>query len=144
MKTSIFTKILGCILAVAICFAFASCGKQSAIDIVRNGEFNDYPGVTLENKILDIAESNDQISVSGMKWQDVSDDFSSVLDKNQSMVKFEFTMDAPGDAGKHILLFLVDNENKSFNAYSVSVNGNVIDTPEDINTFYRRIFNTSY
>ena len=32
MKTKHITKILGCILAVAICFAFASCGKQAALE----------------------------------------------------------------------------------------------------------------
>lgn len=144
MKTKHITTIIALFLAIALCFTFASCGKQSAaVDIVKNGEFNDYPGKPFEKTILDVVDKNAKANIDEIKWEDASETFESVLDENESMVRCEFTLHVSDEEANYVLTFLVDNEKQTFLPFSVSINGEVSTDSSEINAFYNGIFGDS-
>lgn len=143
MKTKNITKLFSLMLTVMMCVLLASCGKQSAVDIVRNGEFNSYPGKPLEKTIIDFVDKSDEVSMGKMKWEDASDTFESVLDENESMVRCEFTLTVSGQEENYILTFLVDDEKQTFQPFSISLDGEVYTDSSDLNNFYEGIFGDS-
>jgi len=136
MKTT--ARILCLFTAVLMCVSLTACGTNP-IDIVKNGEFDAYPGKPFEKTLRQIVQKVGG-TINELKWEDLSEEVSDSLNDNQRMVRLHFKATAGDETEEFISLFIVNIKDKSFIPFSVTIGEESSTDYKEMMYFYDSIF----
>lgn len=126
------------LVAISLCIGLVGCSNSKAIDIVKTGELQKWPGkpiaetfqATFEEYELDYDE----------KWEDVSDTFDTLLDKNQVAVRCQYDVSKDGEEQTAVIIYIVDTETEDFYPFSLSIDGEVTTDESEMIDFFEDFF----
>ncbi len=136
MKTT--ARILCLFMAVLMCVSLTACGTNP-IDIVKNGEFDAYPGKPFEKTLRQAVQEADG-TVEKIEWQDITDEFSDVLEDGQHMIRLNFKAVMADETVDFTSTFVVNMKDKSFFPFSVAMGEEVATDYDIVMGFYDDIF----
>lgn len=126
------------LVAILLCIGLVGCSNNEAIDIVKTGELQKWPGkpiaetfqAAFEEAELDYDE----------EWEDVSDTFDTLLDENQVAVRCQYDVSKDGEEQTAVIIYIVDTETEDFYPFSLSIDGEVTTDQSEMIGFFEDFF----